>query len=511
MAYRSNYESQVPNGNAFLVSTPQTDQARDQVYQQQMQRQMFAQREAMQADQEMGKEFANVRDADMPELMDKYQKFKNLQTQMYMDPSIANNPKKYMAANQAAMQALGETHALINDSKQKKQMLLDLNKVRSSAHHDLLSDDYGDKIALAQNTPSSQLTNTKYGDLSNTNGYMYQGQNTDWGKITKTASGLVGTQPTATDITPSKTDPLKDEVVAYHAGATPAQFKTSYYGQLGSHTAGRDAAATWDTLSTTPDGQEYINETNRQFAAIPPERWRQMTGSSTPQNLEPANPDDKGEQLASLRAKHYAIADAQIDARTSEVTNATRTMQANEQKWAAQNQVTFRERKIIAGINSNNTATREVSMLDAKQHMAELNDEEQNKFAKNYLDTQADGAQGQQPVTVKATDGTTVEGKPLPATPVNAIASEFVFTNGSHKVPATQFLIDGDDMVGTATFNDASTGEPVTKVIRKSLSSLIPVARKDLSGGIKAPVTAPPSHNHQTHTPVAKGSFDDLK
>src|SRR5882757_393820 len=96
-------------GDAFIVSTPHFDQARQQLMQEQMQRRMYQQKDATQVDNQLAKQFSRIRSVDTPEVFGAYNQYKNLKKQLLFDPKVKNNPQAYNDIQQQANEALATT------------------------------------------------------------------------------------------------------------------------------------------------------------------------------------------------------------------------------------------------------------------------------------------------------------------------------------------------------------------------------------------------------------------
>lgn len=495
----------IPNGDAFLVQTPQIDAAREQLMAEQRQREMFAQREAMSTDQEMAKEFANVRDADMPEIMDKYNKYKQQQIEMMRNPRLQNNVQAYGQASSQAMQALGEVHGLINESKQKKQMGQDINRIYLN-HPDkfLDSDDYRSATNQFMATPSSKLgmitlPSGKRVDISNPEGFMYQGSNTNWQPIEKTAMGTPSKTPTYTsDPTQSKDDPLSDEHTEYHFGNSPYAYKQSYMAALQTHAAGRDAGAAWDKLQTDDNGA-LVQHVNEMFNNISPERWKQMTGSEKPQNLEPQDPNNKAEQFASFKAKAYAV-NAAINQTSVTKTNQGRLLQAKQQVWLDRNATSFKEKQFLQQANNRLVEGRQNNEFNNRVMLQGANEKTRDRVTNENFDMQVDAAKSLPAEKITATDGQSFTGHPIGTQ--KEIVDQFQFKNGSHPV-VPKIYVDGKDYVGVATYKD-DQGDDVVEIQRKPINALKTVFREKYTSGVKAEDVGGTPH----HTPAAHPKDD---
>jgi hypothetical protein len=303
---------QAPFGDIFLVNTPSLDRTSALLYQEQRQRQAKAQQANAAADAQMQKEFANVKSADIPDVIDSYNKYKGFKKQLYFDKSLQNDPKKYAQVQQQANEALADTYSTINGSKENKEYLKGLNAAHAT-HPDNFSDNYGDLISAAQSTPLKQLKSHKLGDLTNMNTFMYQGPDQDFSKIFTGAQGQL--KPTGySENTPIDKNGLQYNQSSYEFGNTPAQYAQSVIAGLGTHKASKAASYLWQHVD-----QNERDKTNKEYDAIPTDKWKKI-GLSAPQDL-PTNTGNDAVDFANFQAKKYMIANeprAKVQVHTDE-------------------------------------------------------------------------------------------------------------------------------------------------------------------------------------------------
>lgn len=325
----------VPFGNAFLVNTPYTDHITAALQSQQQDRRAYQQKTTLATDELMNKELANVRSADMGTVIDSYGNWKALSMKM-MNPAIQNNPKAYNDLQVQKNAALGQTMAAINRSSQLNAQAKELVAERKSKPN-LYSDDFGDKIAEFNKTPMNQLSaHPKYGDLTNPDAFRYTGSQTDFAKLEAAAAGQPKPIEGAEKV--EKISDLQTRRTPTLFGSTPAQFLESMKGQLAQHIPGRDASAAWEAI---PEQQRAA--VDQQFAAISPDKWLAMTGTSKPQVLAPTDPNNPAENYAAYRAKVYAI--------NSAPRAGTPKMETNE---AAKLNVQFNQREAYEALREGN-------------------------------------------------------------------------------------------------------------------------------------------------------------
>jgi hypothetical protein len=341
-------------GDIFQVQTPALDRYSQQLYAEQKQREAKAATENQQADAAMQKQFANVRSADVPDVINSWNKYKTLKTQMLSDKTLQKDPLKYAQAQQAANEALADTYSTINGSKDLKDLHKGLISAHA-AHPDSFDDNFGTLMSTAQNLPLKQLKASKLGDLTNADTYAYKGSNTDFQKMGNAAAG----QPKAVYQAEAPVDAsgLQTKVTPYLYPNSPAQYLQSYMGALAQHKAGKDAAIAWDAIPQ--DQKEYVDKA---YNALTPDQWLKRTGSPTPQQLVPSNPDNKAENFAIFQAKLHAISNEPKEGAPVFRTNEAKKfqMETNRQQVMerirhadAKDLINYREAAKAAGPESN--------------------------------------------------------------------------------------------------------------------------------------------------------------
>src|SRR4051812_2060665 len=338
----------LPWGGIFKAQTPYTDQVTANLIGQQAERRKYQQETTQHADEMMTKELANVRSADMNQVIDAYGKWKNVSMQM-LNPKVQADPKLYNTLQIQKNAALGQTMATINKSAQLNAQAKELVGERK-AKPNSYGDDFGERLAAFNNTPMDKLVaHPKYGDLSNPDAFRYNGSQTNFAKIEEAAAGKP--KPIAGAEKVEKISDLQTRRTPTEFGSTPAQFFDNVKGQLAQHIPGRDAAAAWEAI---PDQQKAA--VDQQFAAIAPEKWQAMTGVPKPQVIAPIDPNNPAENYAAYRAKVYAINAAPRP--------GTPRMETNEQaKLAAQ----FQQKEVLEALKEGNREKLSTMRHDWKQ------------------------------------------------------------------------------------------------------------------------------------------------
>lgn len=325
-----NQPIQGPFGNSYSAALPETQQA----VQQQAQLQIYQQRQAAQQaarEQSMFDRFEQQEtnralSVDAPDIANAYGQ--------WQDASIAahsykgNDPVKINALHNQANQAFAAAMGIANASAARKLQIQQIQTgMQIPNKRPLYADNAADLVDLAANTPTSQAKNAVFKgqpiDLTNSNSYMYQGANTDFGKMGKAAEGMP--QNVYTHAEPLDASGVGTKLTPYFAAANPAAYKLSLQGQMQTHNASRDAMV--ELQKYTPD---QIQALETQYKSLPADHWLQTTGSTNVPDVMPRNMNDPTDVYSSILAMQRAI-NTVPDAREPKIENNA----ANEKKLAS--------------------------------------------------------------------------------------------------------------------------------------------------------------------------------
>lgn len=417
----------LPWGDIVKAQTPFTDQVTASLLAQNADRRKYQQETTQHADELMTKELANVRSADMNQVIDNYGKWKNISMQM-LNPKVQSDPKLYNQLQQQRNAALGQTMANINKSAQLNAQAKELVAERKTKPN-LYNDDFGDRLAEFNKTPMDQLQNhPKYGDLSNPDAFRYQGSQTDFSKLEASAGG----QPKAIEGADKieKISDLQTRRTPTLFGSTPTQFFENMKGQLAQHIPGRDAAAAWEAI---PEPQKAA--VDQQFAAISPEKWQTMTGTAKPQVIAPADPNNPAENYAAYRAKVYAINAAPRP--------GTPKVETNEQ---AKLNLQFDQRAAMEALREGNREKLAGMRHDWKRLDTKAKDDVMNGVVGDMLDQAK-----QHPKTYKLAGGKVIQQFEIPASTI--MKKEFAVPDDKgHPIPVDAFRLSEDGQSVTPIF-----------------------------------------------------------
>lgn len=356
-----NQRIQAPFGDIFLVNTSYTDRAAAQLYAEQKQREAKQQQLNAALDDEFSKNLAGIRDADIPEL-----------TQKYTDWKLANigaMKQKGGISPQQQMDLLkkkSEMYGVINESKQRKQYEEEVGKNLANPNlADAYEDNAHQELISHRQMPLNLL---KQNGLLNYD-YSYKGTNTDFSKILTAAAG----QPKQVyqEEKPVDKEGIQTQITPYMFGNTPTQFYDNLVGSLAQRKAGRDAAAI--IKNTDPN---VIAQVQDAYNKIPTEKWQKM-GIKDKQELT-IKPDD-------TPAIAYAKHEAQLYALNNEPKQGMPKLITNEAARMAKTQA--QQKELARFRNSLNKETQE-GLIKLRQKVKDTGDAETNNvWVDNYLTT----------------------------------------------------------------------------------------------------------------------------
>lgn len=281
-------------GDSFLVQTPTLDNMAKQLYVAQQQRQLRQQQENQALDQMFQKEFANIRSVDTPDVVNSYNRYKQLKKNLLFNKDLQRDPMAYNQAQQAANEAFSDMNKQINQSKEIKDMTKTMTTDRFK-NPDAYADDYGQRVMALNSTPISGLGATP--DLVNWDMYRYQGSNTNFNDIVSKVYGqprkIIGQEE------PLDKQGIQFRSPVYEYGTPPAQVYEGLVNAL-DHKTERDAAYKWKQL--TP---EVVQDIEKAYNAIPQSKWAQM-GLAAPQKIDLRGGSD-AEKYMRLLAMQNAV------------------------------------------------------------------------------------------------------------------------------------------------------------------------------------------------------------
>lgn len=298
----------IANGNAFLAQTPETDNAVNQLYQQEQQRKDRAQQNAIAMDQQMAKDAGEMRGVDLPEFTKAYQDYKQAQINADTNPKLQRDPVAKAQAQQDAMNKLSTTYSIMANSKQTKHDLADINTV-SVQHSEKLVDEYPDLLNAAAQTPTSQLNNVtvkgqKY-DLSHPGAFIDNTPRADLTGMQIKAAGKP-MERNATEVV----DP-KDNLSSLHTpimfGNDPITFKNNLASYIANAKGGEKTAAA--AFSIIPPAE--IQQKDAAYNNLTTDQWKNINGSGVAQPLTYNDNMSNAEKYSVYQTQVSAINQAQ--------------------------------------------------------------------------------------------------------------------------------------------------------------------------------------------------------
>lgn len=351
----------LPWGDAFFVNTPSLDRTAQQLYVQQQQRQIRQQQENQALDQMMQKEFANIRSVDTPDVVNAYNRYKQLKKNIYFNKDLHRDPLAYNEAQQEANAAYSEMQQTINKSREIKDMTKTMATDRFK-NPDNYADDFGQRTAMLMNTPISGLSQRP--DLVNWDLYRYPGSNTDFKKKLNEAYAPSGQQR---DILGAE-EPLDKQGIqfrtpVYKYGNTPRQVFEGLVNSL-DHKTERDAAYRWKQLPP-----EVINDIEQKYNAIPKNKWEQM-GLTAPEKID-LHAGSDAEKFMRFMAMENAVN-----------TNPTLSKYQNRTSEEAKMNLQFARQKQMEAIRHANAK----DLVDYRKKVDPNDTEMNNTWIDNYID-----------------------------------------------------------------------------------------------------------------------------
>ena len=441
-----------PYGGAFLVDFSRTDRAIDNLYAEQRQREVYQQRESAQLDNMLQQEFGKIRSVDTPEVIQGYQRYKELKKKLLFDKRAQRDPQLYNALQRDVGLALQDVYKGINRSQEllNNAKLEDQNRLKSPTLYD---DNYGNLRAAFWNTPMSKLAETDLGDLSNPDTYRYKGSNTDFQKILNTAIG----QPKPVFSLEESVDKggLQTKITPFSFGNTPAQVKESLLGAMGMHRSGRDAEFLWDNLP-----QEEIETTIAQYKNIPQSKWERM-GLPGMQDLTPKNSQSKSENYAAYLAMKYAINNEPKQGTPQYRNNKEAQMEKSMQDWMAKEGIRQKNRKELADLR-----------FQYRQQGKEMDRKQEGLWLGEYLGRLVDDSeQSLDRFEYKYRDGKSVQEAEIPVDPL--IAKTFARSIGGKSVEPDFVRVMADGKIRPIFFQYDDKGRPKKTGDRYAVDELL--------------------------------------
>lgn len=338
-----NVATRVGEGNANIMSWGNLDRAANQLYQEQKQREARGYNDYLQGQAALQKEFANVRSADVPDVVAAYNDLKKTKQAILFDEKIKNNPVLLAQKQQEAQLKDATVRQLIQSSQELKEADKAIN-ARKLSHPDDFDQDLILQHTTDINTPLKERI--KKGRLDAT-AYLYKG--VDASKLGQWAKESAGT---------AKAVPIGDEVVADEGykleqkhilrGNNPVQYADGMYKRFQTNKGGQAASALLNQMSDVKK-QQIIS----QFNAIPDAEFKSKWGVDKNELINGVLPDDKTGQYVLLDAMQYAINNMPKEAESKFRPNEAFKNAQNIKEWNRRNNITSAQKNERASMVSN--------------------------------------------------------------------------------------------------------------------------------------------------------------
>lgn len=314
-----------PWGGIFKVETPALDRIQLQLEQNANERKSFVQKQALQTDELLNKEMANVRSIDTDEVSKAYNDWKMASQPLYFNKRLQANPKEFNKAQMQANAALGALRAKINQSSQLNQFGKTLAANRL-AKPDAYDDEAGNMLSTFYGTPMSKINAANVNgtpvDLTNVDAYRYKPGNADLSKLHQAA---IGKPVTHYDDGTTDASGIQTTQHGIQYGNTPLQYRDAYLPGLAGSQANRRARYEWSQHSAN---QQDIDELDAAYQSSP--NWKKL--GLAPQQLPAYNPNDPVGNEATYQAKKYLVSMNPAEVKASVVTNKGAQMDKAQQQ-----------------------------------------------------------------------------------------------------------------------------------------------------------------------------------
>lgn len=335
----ANIATRQGEGEANVMQWGNTDRAINQLYQEQKTREARGYNDYLQGQQALQKEFANVRAADMPDVIKGYNDLKQTKQQMLFDNNIRNNPLLLAQKKQEANIKEAQLRQLIAGSSQMKEDDKYINQrglVNPSEFE--ISDDPNKPRGLALHAQHMTLPyNQRVAQgLVGATPYLYQGA--DLPKLEAARKMAIGT-PTLVPTGETQPVDANGEVVnnlqvlrSNKPSTVAAQLTNSFATNKGEH------GASYLVNKLDPS---IIKSYTDKFDAIDPAKYQTLWGEPKQALLDRiASAKTDAERYSNFSALQHAVDDLPTYGKPEPITNKAVTRSLNDAEWAKRNKIT---------------------------------------------------------------------------------------------------------------------------------------------------------------------------
>jgi hypothetical protein len=368
----ANYTDQLGSGDAQVMKWGNTDAAISQLQQQQRQRQAQGYQDYVNSTNALSKEFANVRSADIPDVVNAYQTYKQLRQQMLFDPKLQRDPVAYAKAQQAANAAQAEVYGKIAASTETKEFDKGLAN-DFLQHHEQYDDTAGNTHAKAMQMTTAQR---QAAGLNSAEPYLYKGSDFDLQKSLKDAAGT----PQKNIIQGEYGGPggftATDNVYSY--GNSPAQFAASLIGKGAERKAGQTMAKEYNNV---PPAQVAQTQAAYQQLLQNKDYWSQARQNPAQNDLTIKPEDADAVKYAKLQAMQYALANQPKLEETKQRVNEAGKLQFEQGQKKELDDYQLKNKINFEGIRQGNRE----ALAQFKNQFKNKTQGEQSEFLDKYI------------------------------------------------------------------------------------------------------------------------------
>lgn len=369
-------------GNAYLFNTPKSDRVGDLLLQQQRQRDFEAQRQNQLLDAQFSRNASGMKDADIPELTQKWGDYKQSKLDLYKNGSKMNNNDR-IQAELDSQRKFGAALSTVNSSKEDLALIKNhaINKAKDTKG--LYADNATETLNKWMSTPTSQRDKSKDGDIF----YPYSIPNLD--EELKTARGKQ--DDFTLNLGQSGTDPMKDDKEIYKVGNNANQFYSSLLGGLVASNKGRNFTG---LVNHSFSGNELEDLQNKYYQKVNDPKYILVHGQ--PQDFPESSNTDLGKAVK-IKTMEEVVNSPFVGIKKSE-TNLDRynALKNNQRKDAATLSYERALEKQKIGINAHK------DNLDKMMGGSQSVDYPLNKIVNEYgVDHTIKSAEGDNMTTVK--------------------------------------------------------------------------------------------------------------
>ena len=352
-----------PYGDVFMPNTSYTDRAAAQLYAEQKQRE--AKQEQMNAalDDEFSKNLAGIRDADIPELTQKYTNWK-LANIRAMKQKGGISPQQQMDL----LRGKADMYDTINGSKWQKQW----EEENAKKPVGNLIDNAQELLYQHRKTPISILkSNGQYGFNYNYDGQDYSGKADD---LNKSRGDKVTIEDKGMNDPDNKFGKIYNKYQIN--SAQPERVRDYYIAKMSGDRQARNSY-TYDLKNLPPD---ELTNTHKQFNAIPDSYW-DLLGRKKP-DLEYKNTDDNAHVWATYMAQKAALDNIPFKVGERKEINDQLSKEADQNFKVKMDAINFEQQKKLKAIDLSNSKELDKAREENKAKGAQADD----LWLDNYLD-----------------------------------------------------------------------------------------------------------------------------